>query len=142
MAGSAPEVFLQSLGDPIADRALPDAGLPPHSTDQALGQFDSEDFFDFWNRQQGGLLLSRLYIARRLARRHAKPSCQTRDDFCRTLFLVQKMNGLIHAPVILGYGRPTQYDTRILPYTATSIIIHHFEPDQVSERTAFAEEAN
>ena len=104
MAGSAPEVFLQSPGNPIADRALPDAGLAPHSMDQALGQFDGEDFFDFWNRQDGGLLLSCLYVACRLARRHAKPTCQTRDDFCRTLFLVQKMNGLVHAPVILGYG--------------------------------------
>lgn len=104
MAGSAPEVFLQSPGNPIADRALSDAGLAPHSMDQALGQFDGEDFFDFWNRQDGGLLLSCLYVACRLARGHAKPTGQTRDDFCRTLFLVQKMNGLVHAPVILGYG--------------------------------------
>jgi hypothetical protein len=104
MADTGLELLLQSFGDPIADRAVLGASLTPHSTDQALGQFDGEDFFEFRDRQQRGLLLSCLDIACRLARRHAKLRGQTRDDFCRTLFLVQKLNGLIHAPVILGYG--------------------------------------
>jgi hypothetical protein len=142
MADYAPEVFLQSLGDPLADRALLSASMTSHAMDQALGQFDGEDLFDFWNRQWGGLLLSGLYVACGLARRNAKPNSQTRDDLGPSLFLLQKLNGLIHAPVILGYGRSTQYDTSILPYTSTSILIHRFGFDPGSERTPFVEDAN
>jgi hypothetical protein len=104
MAGPAPKVFLQGLGDPVADRAILGAGLASDATNQALGQLDGEDFFEFWNSQRGGLLLCGLYVARCLARRNAKLSGQTRDDLGPSLFSVQQLNGLVHAPGILGYG--------------------------------------
>lgn len=142
MAHSAPEAFLQSLGDPLADRALLGASMTSHAMDQALGQFDGEDLFDFWNHQWGGLLLSSLYVAGGLTRRNAKLNSQTRDDLGSSLFLLQKLNGLIHAPVILGCGRSTQYDTSILPYTSKSILIHRIGSDPGGERTPFVEDAN
>jgi hypothetical protein len=98
MTGLAPKVFLQSLGDPLADRSILSTSLTSNSTNQALGQLDGENIFAFWNRQRGGLLLSGLYVTRRLARRNAKLSGQTRDDFRPSVFSAQKLNGLVHAP--------------------------------------------
>src|SRR5215212_9516600 len=114
MAGPAPKAFLQSLRYPIADRAILGTGLASDSANQALGQLDCEDLFEFWNSQRGGLLLRGLYVARGLARRDAKLSGQTRDDLGPSLFSVQKLNGLVHAPGVLGYGRSAQYDIRII----------------------------
>jgi len=142
MADFAPEVFLQSLGDPMADRALLGASMTSHAMDHALGQLDGEDLFHFWYRHWGGLLLGSLHVARGLARRNAKLNSQTRDDLGPSLFLVQKLNGLIHAPTILGCGRSTQYDTSILPYTSKSTLIYRFGSHLGGERTVFVEGAN
>lgn len=74
MTRPAPKVFFQSASHPLADRAVLSASLAADSMNQALGQFDGEDFFDFWNSQRGGLLLSGLYVTRRLAWRYAELS--------------------------------------------------------------------
>src|SRR6266567_822235 len=55
-------------------------------------------------------LLGSLHVASRLASRDAKLSGQTRDDLGRTQWSVQELKGLVHAPGVLGYGRPAQYD--------------------------------
>ena len=49
MASPAAKLFLQSFGDPLADRTLLKASCAPNLMDQGLWQFDSEDFFDFRN---------------------------------------------------------------------------------------------
>ena len=49
MASPDAKLFLQSLGDPLADRTLLMASCAPNLMDQALGQFDGEDFFAFRN---------------------------------------------------------------------------------------------
>ena len=89
---------------------------------QCFGQFDREYIFGFGHSQRRGLLLGGLYITGGLTRRDAKLSGQTRDDLGPSLFLVQKLNGLVHAPGVLGYGRTAQYDTSIIPYTSLSML--------------------
>jgi hypothetical protein len=118
MACSDPKVFFQSPGHPLADRAVLAASLASDPMNQALGQLDGEDPFDFRDSQRGGLLLGGLYITRRLAGRNAELSGQTRDDLGPRLFSVQQLNGLVHAPGVLGYGRTAQYDTYVIPYTS------------------------
>jgi hypothetical protein len=111
MANLGLEVFFQSFGDPLAERVILRASLSSHSIDQAPGQFDGEDRFGFRDRHRGGLLLGGRYVAGRLAPGNAKLDSQRGDSFCPSLFLVQKLDGLVHAPVILGYSRSTQDDT-------------------------------
>jgi len=120
MAGPATKVLLQSLGDPVADRAILAVGLTSNPVNQALGQLDGEDLFAFWNSQRGGLLLGGLYVAGGLASGDAKLNGQTRDDLGPSLFSVQQLNGLVHAPGVLGDGGSAQYDVSVIPYVSPS----------------------
>jgi hypothetical protein len=142
MTGPDPKVFLQSASYPLAYGAVLGARLAADSMNQALGQFDGEDFFDLWNSQRGGLLLSGLYVTRRLAWRDAKLSGQARDDLGPSLFLIQKLNGLIHAPGVLGYGRTAQYDTSVIPYASMSMLNCCSGDHRVSEAISFGEAVN
>jgi len=123
MANLALEVFLQGLGDPLADRTFLAASPKSHLLDQAPGELDREDLFAFWHRQRARLPSSRLHVAGGLARRHAKPNGQTRDDPGRSLFSFQKLNGLVHAAIVFGCVCAAQYDTNILLDTSLSIPI-------------------
>lgn len=110
MAPNTAKLFYQRLSHPVADRMILGAGPLAYLADQAPGQFDGEDVFGFRNGQRNGLLLGGLHVASSLASRNAKQSGQTRDNLCRTQWSVQKLKGLVHAPGVLGYGRPAQYD--------------------------------
>ena len=114
MARSTAKLFLQGLRHPIADRPILGTGFLAHSTDQTLGQLDGENVFGLRNGQRNRLILGGLHVASRLARRDAKLSGQTRDDLGRTQWSVQELKGLVHAPGVLGYGRPAQYDLQII----------------------------
>jgi hypothetical protein len=120
MANLGLELTFQRLGNPLAERASLSASLNPHASGQALRQFDAEDLFGFRDRQRAGLLLGGRYVAGRLARGNAKLDRQRGDSFRPGLLLVQKLDSLVHAPVILGCGGSTQDDTSILPYTSKS----------------------
>ena len=110
MARSTAKLFLQGLRHPIADRPILGTGFLAHSTDQTLGQLDGENGFGLRNGQRNRLILGGLHVASRLASRHAKLIGQTRDDLGRTQWSVQELKGLVHAPGVLGYRRPAQYD--------------------------------
>ena len=110
MARNTAKLFLQCLRHPVADRPVLGTGPLAHSPDQTLGQFDGEDVFGLRNGHGSRLLLGGLHVASRLASRHAKLSGQTRDDLGRTQWSVQELKGLVHAPGVLGYRRPAQYD--------------------------------
>ena len=142
MTGPAPKVFLQSASYPLADRALLCASLAADAMNQAFGEFDGEDFFDLWNSQRGGLLLGGLYVTRRLAWRNAELRGQTRDDLGPSLFSVQQLNGLVHTPGILGYGRTAQYDTQVIPYTSHVNANCCSAGCRASERMSFDEGVN
>jgi hypothetical protein len=142
MADPALEVILQGLGDPLTDGLVLDPSLTSDPTNQTSGQFDREHFLDFGNRQRAGLLLGGPYVASRLASGDTQPSGQKRDNLCRSLCLVQKLNGLVHASVILSYGRAVQYATNILPYTSMSRVHYNSEVDREGVKRASAGEAN
>ena len=114
MARNIVKLFLQRLRHPIADRPILGPGPLAHSPNQTLGQLDGEDVFGFRNGQWNRLLLGGLNVASRLASRNAKLSGQTRDDLGRTQWSVQELKGLVHAPGVLGYRRPAQYDLQII----------------------------
>lgn len=114
MARNTAKLFLQGLRHPIADRLILGASRLAHPPDQALGQLDGEDVFGLRNGQGNRLILGGLYVASGLASRNAKLSGQTRDDLGRTQWSVQELMGLVHAPGVLGYGRPAQYDLHII----------------------------
>jgi hypothetical protein len=109
MAPNTAKLFLQRLCHPVADRPILGPGPLAHSPDQALGQLDGEDLFGFRNGQRNRLLLGGLNVASRLASGNAELSGQTRDDLRRTQWSVQELKSLVHAPGVLGYGRPAQY---------------------------------
>ena len=110
MAWNTAKLFLQGLRHPVADRPILGTGRLAHSLDQTLGQLDGEDVFGFRNGQRNRLILGGLHVTSRLASRDAKLGGQTRDDLGRTQWSVQELKGLVHAPGVLGYRRPAQYD--------------------------------
>ena len=109
MAPNTAKLSLQRLSHPVADRLGLGTGPLAHSPDEAFGQLDGEDVFGFRNGQWNRLLLGGSDVASGLASRDAKLSGQTRDDLGRTHWSVQELKGLVHAPGVLGYGRPAQY---------------------------------
>ena len=114
------EAIHQSLGHPLTDGTILNTGLTPYLADQTLGQLDREDLFEFRESSWSGLMLSSANVACGLAWGNAKPEGQTCDDLGRGLLLLQQLNGLVHAPVILDYGGAAQYDITIIPYETLS----------------------
>jgi len=116
MACGAAKLGFQGTSNPIADGALRTTGRLPHSSDKTLGQLDREYLLGFGNSVRTRGLLGSLDVTRRLPRRCAKLLRQTRDDLGRRMSSVQKLKGLVHAPEVLGFGRPAQYVLRVLLY--------------------------
>ena len=110
MASIAAKLFDHGIGYPIADGSILRLSLATDLIDQTLGQLDSKDRLGLGDRKWNRLLLGSMDVTGGLARGNAKLSSQTRDSLRRGDLSVQKLKGLVHAPVILGLGRPSQYD--------------------------------